>query len=74
MNRIMSTSIILLDQNFNANYVDIMVFEPSVSSPRRSLGIDDMVLVFFISLFFAGFSCFEVNLVSSSMFVEVDII
>ena len=26
----MSTSIILLDQNFNANYVDIIVFEPSV--------------------------------------------
>ena len=26
----MSTSIILLDQNFNANNVDIMVFEPSV--------------------------------------------
>ena len=25
----MSTSIILLDQNFNANYVDIMVFEHS---------------------------------------------
>ena len=26
----MSTSIILLDQNFNANDIDIMVFEPSV--------------------------------------------
>ena len=46
----MSTSIILLDQNFNANDVDIMVFEPSVilkrpPPPRRSLGggIDDMV-------------------------------
>ena len=40
--RIMSTSIIILDQNFNANYVDIMVFEPSVlftpPPPRRSLG------------------------------------
>ena len=36
----MSTSIIILDQNFNANYVDIMVFEPSVlfPPPRRSLG------------------------------------
>ena len=29
----MSTSIFLLDQNFNANYVDIMVFEPSVLFP-----------------------------------------
>ena len=27
----MSTSIIILDQNFNANYVDIMVFEPSAT-------------------------------------------
>ena len=35
----MSTSISLLDQNFNANDVDIMVFEPSVlSPPPRSLG------------------------------------
>ena len=33
MDRIMSASIILLDQNFNANYVDIMVFEPSVLFP-----------------------------------------
>ena len=42
----MSTSIILLDQNFNANDVDIMVFEPCVLfSPRLSWGggIDDMV-------------------------------
>ena len=42
----MSTSIILLDQNFNAN-VNIMVFEPSVVSPPPQLGggkrIDDMV-------------------------------
>ena len=30
MDRIMSTSITLLDQNFNANDVDIMVFEPCV--------------------------------------------
>ena len=29
----MSTSIILLDQNFNANDVDIMVFEPCVLFP-----------------------------------------
>ena len=33
MDRIMSTTIITLDQNFNANYVDIMVFEPSVLFP-----------------------------------------
>ena len=33
IDRIMSTSNILLDQNFNANDVDIMVFEPSVFSP-----------------------------------------
>ena len=33
MDRIMSTSIIILDQNFIANYVDIMVFEPSVLFP-----------------------------------------
>ena len=40
MDRIMSTSIIILDQNFNANYVDIMVFKPSVllPPPRRSWG------------------------------------
>ena len=40
MDRIKSTSIIILDQNFNANYVDIMVFEPSVlfpPPPRRRL-------------------------------------
>ena len=29
----MSTSIYLLDQNFNANDADIMVFEPCVLSP-----------------------------------------
>ena len=39
----MSTSIILLEQDFNANDVDIMVFESSdLFLPRRSLG-DDMV-------------------------------
>ena len=41
----MSTSIILLDQNFNAN-VNIMVIEPSVVSPPAAVGgerIDDMV-------------------------------
>ena len=45
MDRIMSTSIVLMDQNFNGNDVDIMVFEPSVLfSPHRSWGgIDDMV-------------------------------
>ena len=47
MDRIMSTSTILLDQNSNANNVDIMVFEPSLLFPScRSLGgggIDDMV-------------------------------
>ena len=44
MNRIMSTSIILLDQTFNANDVEIMVFEPSVLFPPRRTGeIDDMV-------------------------------
>ena len=30
----MSTSVILLDQNFNANDVDILVFEPSVLFPQ----------------------------------------
>ena len=45
MDRIMSTSFILLDQNFIASD-DIMVFEPSVLSPRRSLGgSDDIVLL-----------------------------
>ena len=40
----MSTSFILLEQNFTANDVAIMVFEPSILSPRRSLGgIDDIV-------------------------------
>ena len=44
----MSTSIILLDQNTNANNVDIMVFEPSLLFPPAAVwgggGIDDMVL------------------------------
>ena len=34
----MSTSLILLDQNFNANDVDIMVFEPCVLFPLGPLG------------------------------------
>ena len=34
----MSTSTILLDQKFNANDVDIMVFEPCVLFRRRRLG------------------------------------
>ena len=38
MDRIMSASIILLDQNFNANDVDLMVFEPCLIPRRRSLG------------------------------------
>ena len=33
MDRIMSTSISLLDENFNANDVDIRVFEPCVLFP-----------------------------------------
>ena len=37
MDRIMSTSIIVLDQTFNANYVDIMVFEPSVLFPPAAV-------------------------------------
>ena len=40
MDMIMSTSINLLDQNFNANDVDIMVFEPSVLFPPPQLGGD----------------------------------
>ena len=42
----MSTSVILFDQNSNANYVDIMVFEPCVSyfPPAAVWGeIDGMV-------------------------------
>ena len=39
----MSTSIILLDQNFNANDVNILVFEPSVLFPSVRGEIDDMV-------------------------------
>ena len=38
MDRIMSTSIILLDQNSNANDVDIMVFEASLLFPRGRWG------------------------------------
>ena len=38
----MSTSIVLLDQNFNANDVDIMVFETYPLFPPAA-GIDDMV-------------------------------
>ena len=49
MDRIMSTSIILLDQNFSANYVDIMVFEysvlfaPPLPPPSQFEGMDDIV-------------------------------
>ena len=41
----MSTSNILLDQNFNANDVDITAFEPSLSPPPQfgGGGIADMV-------------------------------
>ena len=51
MDRIMSTSIIILDQNFNANYVDIMVFEPSVLFPPAAVWgkIEHMVQNFFSS-------------------------
>ena len=46
MDRIMSTSIILSDQNSSANDVDIMVFEPSVLFPPPQFGgIDDMVQI-----------------------------
>ena len=39
----MSTSIILLDQNSNANDVDAMAFEPCVLfTPAAVWGIDDM--------------------------------
>ena len=34
----MSTSIILLDQNSNANDADIMVFEPSLIFPLPQFG------------------------------------
>ena len=47
MDRIMSTSIFLLGQNFNASDVDIMGFEPSVLFPPPAAvwgeEIDDMV-------------------------------
>ena len=40
------SSIILLDQTFNANDVDIMVFEPFVLLPPAAVwGLDDMVLI-----------------------------
>ena len=43
----MPSSIILMDQNFNAIYVDKMVFEPSVLFPPAAVfflgGADDMV-------------------------------
>ena len=51
IDRIMSTSIILLDQNSNANDVDIMVFEPCVLfSPCGCLGggIEHMVQSIFL--------------------------
>ena len=52
----MSTSIILLDQNFSANDVDIMVFEPSVlfPSPAVLVEIDDMVPYLHIQICIAG--------------------
>ena len=44
----MSTSIIFLNQNFNANDVEIMVFEPSVLflPPQFRGEINDMVHLF----------------------------
>ena len=49
----MSKSIILLDQNFNANSVDIMVFEPSVLFPPAEVGggIHDTVQNFGVRTF-----------------------
>ena len=48
----MSTSIVLLDQNFNAIDVDIMVFESSVLFSPAAVwgggGIDDMVRRFYL--------------------------
>ena len=48
MDRTMSTSITLFYQNFNANDVDIMVFEPCVIIPPATAwgGIEHMVLFF----------------------------
>ena len=46
----MLTSIISLDQTFNANDVDILVFEPSVLFPPPSQfggGIDDRVRILY---------------------------
>ena len=58
MDRIMSTSINVLDQTFNANYVDIMVFEPSVLFPPAAVGgggIEHMVqkVVFYFCQMFS---------------------
>ena len=60
----MSTSIMVLDQNSNANNVDIMVFEPSVLFPPAAVffwgGIDDMVQVYLpldLRIFLAGEFC-----------------
>ena len=47
MDRIMSTSIIILDQNVNANHVDTRVFEPSALFPPAAVwgggGVEHMV-------------------------------
>ena len=47
----MSTSITLLDQNFNANDVDIMVYETCVLFPLPQFWgeIDDMVRIWKIT-------------------------
>ena len=52
MNGILSTSIILLNQSFNANDVDIMVFAPCVLFPPAAAWgkIDDMVRKIFRKL------------------------
>ena len=49
----MSTSIILLDRNSNANDVDIMAFEPCVLVPPcgRLGGIEHMVPMLFTTTF-----------------------
>ena len=70
----MSTSNILSNQNFNANDVGIMVFEPPVLAPRRSLGglIDDMVQQFYPSELLPFFELsFEIQIhISSRMFQD----
>ena len=66
MDRIMSTSFVLLDQNSNPNYVDIMIFEhpvlspPPVSTSRPTVEVIEYFSSFKVKLYDVEHASFEV--------------